>query len=65
MSGANYILGLLEIITGLAISDMIVSLHGLLINRRKGKMGTGCLFVPAALASSLPNQKAPLGKKPF
>lgn len=34
MSGADYILGLLAIITGLAISDMIVSLHGLLINRR-------------------------------
>lgn len=34
MSGADYILGLLAIVTGLAISDMIVSLHGLLINRR-------------------------------
>ena len=34
MSGGDYILGLLAIITGLAISDMIVSLHGLLINRR-------------------------------
>ena len=34
MSGADYILGLLAIITGLTISDMIVSLHGLLINRR-------------------------------
>ncbi len=37
MSGADYILGLLAIITGLAISDMIVSLHGLLINRRHVK----------------------------
>jgi hypothetical protein len=37
MSGADYILGLLTIITGLAISDMIVSLHGLLINRRAVK----------------------------
>ena len=34
MSGGDYILGLLAIISGLAISDMIVSLHGLLINRR-------------------------------
>lgn len=34
MSGADYIVGLLAIVTGLAISDMIVSLHGLLINRR-------------------------------
>lgn len=34
MSGTDYILGLLAIVTGLAISDMIVSLHGLLINRR-------------------------------
>jgi hypothetical protein len=34
MSGGDYILGLLTIITGLAISDMIVSLHGLLVNRR-------------------------------
>jgi hypothetical protein len=34
MSGGDYVLGLLTIITGLAISDMIVSLHGLLVNRR-------------------------------
>ena len=34
MAGADYILGLLIIITGLAISDMIVSLHNLLIHRR-------------------------------
>lgn len=34
MSGTDYILGLLTIVTGLAISDMIVSLHGLLMNRR-------------------------------
>ena len=37
MSGGDYILGLLAIISGLAISDMIVSLHGLLINRRHVK----------------------------
>lgn len=34
MSGTDYILGLLTIVTGLAVSDMVVSLHGLLINRR-------------------------------
>ena len=34
MSSTDYILGLLAIVTGLAISDMIVSLHGLLMNRR-------------------------------
>jgi hypothetical protein len=37
MSGTDYILGLLAIVTGLAISDMVVSLHGLLINRRHVK----------------------------
>lgn len=37
MSGADYIYGLLAIVTGLAICDMIVSLHGLLINRRQVK----------------------------
>jgi hypothetical protein len=37
MSGTDYILGLLAIITGLAISDMVVSLHSLLINRRNVK----------------------------
>ena len=37
MSGADYIYGLLAIVTGLAICDMIVSLHGLLINRRHVK----------------------------
>lgn len=37
MSGADYIVGLLTIVTGLAICDMIVSLHGLLINRRHVK----------------------------
>lgn len=35
MSGGDYLLGLLSIITGLAISDMIASLHGLLLDRRK------------------------------
>jgi hypothetical protein len=34
MSGTDYILGLLTIVTGLAVSDMVVSLHGLLMNRR-------------------------------
>jgi len=34
MSGTDYILGLFAIVTGLAIADMIVSLHGLLMNRR-------------------------------
>ena len=37
MSGADFIVGLLTIVTGLAICDMIVSLHGLLINRRNVK----------------------------
>ena len=37
MSGGDYILGLLTIVTGLAISDIIVSLHGLLVNRRQVK----------------------------
>ena len=37
MSGADFIIGLLTIVTGLAICDMIVSLHGLLINRRNVK----------------------------
>lgn len=37
MSGADYIYGLFAIVTGLAICDMIVSLHGLLINRRHVK----------------------------
>lgn len=34
MDAAGYILALLAIISGLAISDMVVSLHGLLANRR-------------------------------
>ena len=34
MAGGEYLLALLAIITGLAISDMVVSLHGLLLNRR-------------------------------
>ena len=37
MSGTDFIVGLLTIVTGLAICDMIVSLHGLLINRREVK----------------------------
>ena len=35
MSGGEYLLGLILIITGLAISDLVVSLHGVLINRAK------------------------------
>lgn len=34
MSGTDYILGLMTIVTGLAVTDMIISLHGLLMNRR-------------------------------
>ncbi len=34
MAGGEYLLALLAIITGLAISDLVVSLHGLLLNRR-------------------------------
>jgi hypothetical protein len=34
VDGSNYLLGLLVIITGLAISDLVVSLHGVLLNRR-------------------------------
>lgn len=37
MSATDYILALLAIVTGLAVCDMIVSLHGLLINRRNIK----------------------------
>lgn len=37
MEPSGYILALLAIITGLAISDMVVSLHGLLANRQKVK----------------------------
>lgn len=35
MSGGEYLLGLILIITGLAISDMVVSLHGLLIRQKE------------------------------
>jgi hypothetical protein len=34
MDSSNYLLGLFVIITGLAIADIIVSLHGILLNRR-------------------------------
>lgn len=34
MDGSNYMLGLFVIITGLAIADIVVSLHGVLLNRR-------------------------------
>jgi hypothetical protein len=37
MSGGGYLLGLILVITGLAISDLIVSLHGVLMNRRNVK----------------------------
>ena len=37
MTAGEYVLGLMLIISGLAISDMIVSLHGLLLDRRKVK----------------------------
>lgn len=37
MTGGEYLLGLILIITGLAISDMVVSLHGVLLNRRTVK----------------------------
>ena len=37
MSGGGYLLGLILVITGLAISDLIVSLHGVLMNRHKVK----------------------------
>lgn len=37
MDATGYILALLAIITGLAIADMVVSLHGLLANRRHVK----------------------------
>lgn len=37
MSGGEYLLGLILIITGLAISDLVVSLHAALINRAKVK----------------------------
>lgn len=37
MSGGEYLLGLILVITGLAISDMVVSLHCLLLNRSKVK----------------------------
>ena len=34
MDSSNYLLGLFVIITGLAIADIVVSLHGVLLNRR-------------------------------
>ena len=37
MSGGGYLLGLILVITGLAISDLVVSLHGVLMHRRKVK----------------------------
>lgn len=35
MSGGEYLLGLILIITGLAISDLVVSLHGVLLHRAR------------------------------
>lgn len=35
MTASEYVLGLMLIISGLAISDMIASLHGLLLDRRR------------------------------
>ena len=37
MSGGEYLLGLILVITGLALSDMVISLHCLLLNRAKVK----------------------------
>jgi hypothetical protein len=46
MDGSNYLLALFVIITGLAISDLIVSLHGVLLNRRVVKWDWLGLLVP-------------------
>jgi hypothetical protein len=35
MTSGEFVIGLMTIITGLAIADMIVSLHGLLLNRHR------------------------------
>lgn len=51
MAEGEYFLALLAIITGLAITDMVVSLHGLLLNRRYVKwdwlapMAAGLVFI--------------------
>jgi len=37
VTGGEYLLGLILIITGLAISDMVVSLHGVLLERKRVK----------------------------
>lgn len=37
MTGGEYLLGLILIITGLAISELVISLHGVLLDRRKVK----------------------------
>jgi len=47
MSGGEYLLGLILIITGLAISDMVVSLHGVLLNRSKVKWDWLAMFAAA------------------
>lgn len=55
MSGADFIVGLLTIVTGLAICDMIVSLHGLLINRRNVKWDWLALVSAAFVALAIIN----------
>lgn len=55
MSGADFIVGLLTIVTGLAICDMIVSLHGLLINRRHVKWDWLALISAAFVLLSIIN----------
>ena len=47
MEGSDYLLGLLVIITGLAISDIVVSLHGVLLHRRVVKWDCLALLPPA------------------
>lgn len=47
MDPGDYMLGLLTIVTGLAITDMIVSLHGLLINRKHVRWDWLALLVAA------------------
>ena len=37
MTASEYVLGLMLIISGLAISDMIANLHGVLLHRRSVK----------------------------
>lgn len=55
MAGGEYLLALLAIITGLAISDMVVSLHGLLLNRRLVKWDWLTLMSAAFVFISIVN----------